>query len=174
MIPDIVQSHPALQELLAKNDHIDVKSFDSEGDMRTFLAGLFSYMPAWLKGLFGVRAVFVRVLGMKQEGSIEARQVRPEEISMTPGDAATFFTVEMAEEDNFYVASAKESHLDAYLAVVAEPGNGDANRYHLITIVNYNNWAGPIYFNVIRPFHHLVVYAMGNSAKRYQPAGATA
>ncbi|MGE6761631.1 DUF2867 domain-containing protein [Corallococcus interemptor] len=25
---------------------------------------------------------------------------------------------------------------------------------------HYRNWAGPVYFNVIRPFHHLVVARM--------------
>jgi hypothetical protein len=33
-------------------------------------------------------------------------------------------------------------------------------RFHVVTIVHYNNLAGPVYFNVIRPFHHLVVKQM--------------
>ena len=174
MITEFVQSHPAMRDLLKDTDHVDVKTFESDQDMRTFLAGLFSYMPAWLKGLFGVRAMFVRVLGMKQEGSIKAVQYQPQDISMTPGDKTAFFQVEMAEEDNYWVSSARESHLDAYLAVVVERLDDARNRFHFVTIVKYNNRIGPIYFNVIRPFHHLVVFAMGNSAKQYQPIGAIA
>ena len=78
--------------------------------MRAFIAGLFSYMPWWLKALYGVRWAFVRLLGMKQEG---------------------------------------------------------------VPIVDYRHWTGPVYFNVIRPFHHLVVAAMLRSAANlpadYQP-----
>lgn len=169
MIPDIVRSHPALQELLSNKDHIDVKSFESEQDMRTFIAGLFSYMPGWLKSLYGVRGVFVRFLGMKQEATFEARDLHPSEISMVPGETGGFFEVFQAKEDDYYVAGAKESHLDAYLIVVMESGNDGKNRFYLATVVKYNNRIGPLYFNIIRPFHHLVVEAMGRGAVRYNP-----
>jgi len=33
-------------------------------------------------------------------------------------------------------------------------------RFHIGTAVHYHNWAGPVYFNVIRPFHHIVVSQM--------------
>ena len=57
------------------------------------------------------------------------------------------------------MASATDTHLTAYLGVVAEPIPPD-NRFHVITIVHYQRWTGPVYFNVIRPFHHLVVSKM--------------
>ncbi|MCP4630164.1 MAG: DUF2867 domain-containing protein [bacterium] len=31
------------------------------------------------------------------------------------------------------------------------------NRFYVITVVHYKHWTGPVYFNLIRPFHHLVV-----------------
>ena len=34
------------------------------------------------------------------------------------------------------------------------------NRYYVVTAVNYKHWTGPVYFNLIRPFHHLVVSRM--------------
>jgi hypothetical protein len=33
-------------------------------------------------------------------------------------------------------------------------------RYHLLTVVKFRHWTGPVYFNVIRPFHHIIVKAM--------------
>jgi len=40
-----------------------------------------------------------------------------------------------------------------------ETGNGRAD-YAIATVVHYRHWTGPIYFNLIRPFHHLIVWFM--------------
>jgi hypothetical protein len=34
----------------------------------------------------------------------------------------------------------------------------------VVTVVRYHNLAGRVYFNVIRPFHHLVVHAAMRAA----------
>ena len=147
-------------------DHVDVKTVESEATLREFLAGLLSYQPGWVTALFAVRAVFVRLLGMRQQGLPRSLHLRPEDISMTPGGAASFFTVRHAEEDHVWVVAATDKHLEATLAVVVEPepGGGLRRRFHVVTLVHYRNWAGPVYFNVIRPFHHLVVERMARSA----------
>jgi len=95
-------------------------------------------------------------------------QLRPEDVSMTPGENAAFFTIDAAVEDEFYLASATESHLTAYLGVVREGLENGRSRFHVITIVHYHKWTGPLYFNVIRPFHHLVVAQMAQSGADYQ------
>ncbi|XXF76233.1 DUF2867 domain-containing protein [Myxococcaceae bacterium GXIMD 01537] len=46
------------------------------------------------------------------------------------------------------------------------PVKGQRRRFHVATIVRYRRWAGPVYFNVIRPFHHLVVRGMLRHAAR--------
>lgn len=147
-------------------DHVDVKTVESEATLREFLAGLLSYQPGWVTALFAVRAVFVRLLGMRQQGLPLSLHLRPEDIAMTPGSAASFFTVRHAEEDRFWVVGVTDKHLEATLAVVVEPepGGGPRRRFHVVTLVHYRNWVGPVYFNVIRPFHHLVVERMARSA----------
>ncbi|HZI14694.1 MAG TPA: DUF6463 family protein [Myxococcus sp.] len=146
-------------------DHVDVKTVESEASLRGFVAGLFSYQPAWVTALYGVRKVFVRLLGMRQEGMPQPMHLRPEDVPMTPGSAATFFTVRHTEEERVWVAGVTDTHLEALLAVVAEPASGGApKRFHVVTLVRYRNWAGPVYFNVIRPFHHLVVGRMAHHA----------
>lgn len=151
-------------------DHVDVKTVESEASLRAFLAGLLSYQPAWVTALYGVRRVFVRMLGMRQPGIPRSQHLRPEDIPMTPGSAASFFTVRHAEEERVWVVAATDSHLEATLAVVMEPSDGTRNRFHVVTLVHYRNWAGPVYFNVIRPFHHLVVGGMARSAAKLHPA----
>ena len=41
--------------------------------------------------------------------------------------------------------------------VVKEPVSNCTNHFYVITTVFYKHWTGPIYSNLIRPFHHLVV-----------------
>lgn len=167
MMNDYVKDVKVIAELMEGADHVDVKIIEGEVSLREFLAGLFSYMPGWLRFLYGVRWGFVRLLGMKQEGLPQAVQVRPEDISFVPGEKASFFAVTVAEEERFWVSDATEAHLVAYLGVVVERLPAGTNRFHFITIVHYRNWAGPIYFNVIRPFHHLVVRQMMKAAVDY-------
>ena len=152
---------PRLRALAEGADHVDVKTVEGELTLREFLHGFISWEPGWVRSLYRVRALFVRLLGMRQDGMPSASKIRPEDVSFTPGDRLSFFTVTDAEEDRYFVASAAESHLTAYLAVVAEPG-----RFHVVTIVRYHRWTGPVYFNVIRPFHHLVVRGMARAAVR--------
>jgi hypothetical protein len=154
------------QPLLANAHHIDEKTIEGRVTLREFLAGTLSYYPGWIRLLYVVRAGFVRLLGMKQENMSSAPRLRPEDIAFTPGAQATFFTVEAAQEDAYWIAFARDSHLTAYLMVNVEALGDGLNRFHVTTVVHYHNWAGPIYFNVIRPFHHVVVQSMMRAGVR--------
>lgn len=160
---DLARRVPALAPLLAGADHVDVKEIDSEVGLRAFVAGMLSYEPRWLRSLYAIRWFFVRLLGMKQSGLAPSTELSADEVAMTPGEAASFFTVTLAEEERHWVAEATESHLTAYLGVVVEPRTR-GRRFHVLTIVRYHRWTGPVYFNVIRPFHHLVVRRMMRAA----------
>jgi hypothetical protein len=163
---------PPLTPLLADASHVDVKMVDSPVSMREFIAGMFSYYPGWIKNLYRIRWAFVRLLGMKQAGVPQTVQMKPEDVPMTPGEKAAFFTVKLAEDGRYWVAGITESHLTAHLGVVMESLT-TGNRFYVITIVHYRNWAGPVYFNVIRPFHHLVVARMAQAGARTPSAFAT-
>ncbi|MEV8635483.1 DUF2867 domain-containing protein [Streptosporangium sp. NPDC051023] len=152
---------PKLRALATGADHVDVKTVEGDLTLREFLHGFLSWQPGWLRFLYRIRAGFVRLLGMRQEGVPAALEIRPENISFTPGDRAAFFSVAEAEEGRYFAAVAAESHLTAHLVVVAEPGI-----FHVVTVVKYNRWTGPVYFNAIRPFHHLVVRGMARAAVR--------
>ncbi len=159
---------PAVADLIADADHIDLKHFEGNVSLRQFLAGIFSYYPGWIKTLYRIRWLFVRLLGMTQKGVPQSHRLKPEEISMTPGDKTSFFEVKAAQEEHFYITGATESHLTAHLVVIREtvihePRQGDRNRFTIITVVHYHRWTGRLYFNVIRPFHHLVVEQMGRA-----------
>jgi hypothetical protein len=171
-----IRSLPELSSLLERADHVDVKTVIGSVDLRTFLANMLSYQPDWVTALYGVRAIFVRFLGMRQHG-IPHRQssqyLTPETIPMQEGQPVAFFKVRMAREERYWIAEAKDTHLNALLGVVVETLPDQQQKlFHVVTVVYYRNWAGPVYFNVIRPFHHLVVGSMamaGVRASRHQP-----
>jgi len=165
---DFIRTLDVVQPYLQRVDHYDCKTIEGEVTLREFIAGALSYYPAWLKALYWIRARFVRLLGMRQDGIPTIPHFLPEDVAFEAGKYATFFKVEDAAEDLYWIASANDSHLNAYLAVVVEPLSDGSNRFHLATIVQYNNWAGPIYFNVIRPFHHIVVRAMMQAGINYR------
>lgn len=154
---------PNLPALLAKADHVDVKIVEGETTLREFVAGMFSFYPAWLKTLYRIRWGFVRLLGLKQTGIPPAQRMEPKAVPMDAGQKMAFFKVEMAQEEHYWLASAAEAHLTAYLGVVVEPLPNQRQRFYVLTIVYYHNWTGPVYFNVIRPFHHLVVGQMARA-----------
>lgn len=165
---DALRQIPAFATLMAEADVIDIKTTASDVTLRQFVAGLMSYQPAWVTFLYRIRAVLVRVLGMKQERLPQAQQWSPDDVAMTPGEPAYLFTVHAAEPDRYWIAEIKDRHLDAYLGVMVER-HDERQRFFVVTIVHHNSWQGPIYYNVIRPFHHLVVGAMMRHAGKPHP-----
>lgn len=149
-----------LRVLLTGADHVDVKTVESANSLREFIAGFASYSPPWVRALYVARWGFVRLLGMRQEGVPAARAITPEGVPMRAGERLRVFTVEAADEDRYWVAGADDTHLRACLGIVAEPLRENRRRFYVYTVVHYKNWTGTVYFNVIRPFHHLVVGRM--------------
>lgn len=155
-----VKSHAIYQDITHNADHVDIKSAESTATMPEFIAGVFNYQPDWVTFLYRVRKVFVRMLGLKQEGIPQPLKLDPNTLDLVVGDKIAFFDIDAVQPNDYLVVSASESHLKATLALFREPLSNDLSRYYAVTVVHYNNWAGPIYFNVIRPFHHVVVHQM--------------
>lgn len=151
-------------EIVAKQaqgaDYLEDKVGVGTLSMREFMAGMLSYKPGWMKALMSVRVWLLRFLGQGRHIVPESSRLTAESIPVTSGKKAEFFTVVDSDGETYWFAEGRESHLDAMIGVVVEPLPDATNikRFHLLTIVRYRNWAGPIYFNIIRPFHHIVVH----------------
>ena len=160
-----LEKYPEVAGLLKGANHVDVKVVEGDVSMRQFIASMLSYYPRWIVFLYYVRAVFVRLLGMRQPSKPdELPRLKPEDISITPGEYATFFIVRQAREEEYWFSETPEDkHLQAYFGIIVEPVNEHLNRFHVLTIVHYKHWTGPVYFNLIRPFHHLVVSRMARA-----------
>jgi hypothetical protein len=158
-----LQKIPGLTPALAGADHIDIKTVTGHRNLREFLAAMFSYQPGWLTFLYMVRSGLVRLLGLRQNGVPRPAHLRPGDISFRPGAKLAFFRVAAGQEDKFILAEVDDTHLKAGLAVAVEPLGKGLNRFYVITIVHYHKWTGPVYFNLIRPFHHIVVKGMADA-----------
>ncbi|MGH7516882.1 MAG: DUF2867 domain-containing protein [Gemmatimonadales bacterium] len=157
---------PCLSSLLTGADHVDVKTAEGEVTLREFVSGGMGRQPGWMRGLFRARAVLARVLRLRHPEILAGPRLGPEGIPFVPGGRVGFFTVVDAAEDQYIVLEASDTHLTGYLAIVVEPAAHGRNRFRVATIVKYHRWTGPLYFNVIRPFHHLVVRGMVNAGAR--------
>ncbi|RJO73321.1 DUF2867 domain-containing protein [Nocardia panacis] len=161
---------PELRDLLTGADHVDIKTAEADLTLDEFLAGMVGGdQGPLLRLLFRARGVLARALRLQHQNIPFESKVRPDEISYTPGTKIWIFTVVDGEPDRFLLMEAADTHLSGCLAVTVEPGRTARHRFQVATIVAYRHWTGPLYFNLIRPFHHLVVAAMVRRAARYTP-----
>ncbi|WP_433463043.1 DUF2867 domain-containing protein [Spirillospora sp. CA-128828] len=160
-----IDTIPELAGLLTDADHVDVRGIESEASLREFVAAALGWRPAWLRALFRARAVLARALRLRDPDVPLGTPPGPAEISFTPGDPAAFFTVTHGAEDRYLALAATDTHLTGRLIFTTAPAGG-RSRYELATVVKYHRWTGPLYFTVIRPFHHLIVAGMTRAGAR--------
>ncbi len=154
--------HKELDKYFRNIDYCDIKSIEADVSLRTFIAGMLSFHPWWVVALYRIREILVRMLGLvKHEKPEVSPSLRPEEISFTPGENISFFTLRDAKENTYWVSETPEDkHLSAHMGVVAEKVEDRRTKFYVFTTIKFKHWSGPVYFNIIRPFHHLVVSKM--------------
>jgi hypothetical protein len=149
---------PELGDLLSEVDVVDVKTARGEVTLREFVAGALGHSPLWLKGLFAVRMGLAVVLRLETTGIPDSRHLRSETVSFTPGEKDSFFTVVRGEEDHYLLLEIADNHLMGYLAFITD--NDRPATFKVVTLVQYLRPAGRFYYNLIRPFHHVVLLSM--------------
>jgi len=148
---------PELDDLLPSVDVVDVKTARGDVSLREFTAGALGHGPLWIKALFGVRILLAWVLRL-ETAVPDSFRLRPETVSFTPGDPASFFTVVRGEEDRYLLLKVSDNHLIGWLAIITD--NARPAEFKVVTLVKYRRPAGRFYFSMIRPFHHLVMLSM--------------
>jgi hypothetical protein len=165
-----VLNNPELEELFNDMDYIDVKHIEAETSLRGFIAGMLSYYPWWIVILYRVRQILVWLLRLARHDKPETLpSFKAEQVSFTPGENASFFIIRKAEEEKYWIAETPEDkHLSAYFSVSADKLDSGMTRFTVMTAIRYLHWSGPVYFNLIRPFHHLVVRSMMRAGAAYR------
>jgi len=159
---DQIKKHPELDSCFQNINHQDIKTIDGACTLREFIAGMLSYSPWWINMLFNIRKIFVKIFGLaRHEKPEEIPHLDPEKISFMPGENVTFFITYKAKENEYWTGMPPDDkHLSAYFGIVTEKIGPDKTRFHVFTTVIYKHWTGPLYFNLIRLFHHIVVWRM--------------
>ena len=163
---EAISRHSELEAFLKDVDYTDIKQIDANTNLREFIAGMLSYYPWWMVLLLRVRQIPVKLMGLvKHENPEHPPSLSPKDVSFTPGDQATFFVVRKGAEERYWVSeSPEDKHLTAFFGVVADRLSTGMTRFTVFTSIRYLHWSGPVYFNLIRPFHHLVVWRMMKTA----------
>ncbi len=151
---------PAIRELMTGADHVDSHHIEGNVPFRRQLAQAMNWMPGWVRFLYLVRKVLARLMGLEHDDVLSNPRFHEDCFPMTPGEAAGFFQVVDASEESHWIAMGEDKHLAGYICMAVEHLEDGRKRYHCTTIVNYRHWIGSVYFNLIRPFHHLIVRGM--------------
>jgi hypothetical protein len=155
-----------LDDLLPVADEIDVKTARGDVTLREFTTGALGHDPLWIKGLFAARMALAAVLRLDTTGIPDTRRLRPETVSFTPGEKNSFFTVVRGEEDHYLLLKVTDNHLVGYLAIITD--NAQPATFKVVTLVRYRRSAGRFYYNLIRPFHHVVVLSMCRAGETWR------
>ncbi|MEV8374103.1 DUF2867 domain-containing protein [Kribbella sp. NPDC056861] len=161
---------PELTDLLPTADVIDVKTATGDVTLREFVAGALGNGSFPGRILFAIRVPIARLLRLEMTGMPPTTRLRPEDISFTPGDSVSFFTVDRGEEEHYLLLKITDNHLVAHLAIIVDD-SGPVRRFKVVTLVRYLRKAGRLYFELIRPFHHVIMHVMCRSAIRGRRAG---
>ncbi|WP_031479063.1 DUF2867 domain-containing protein [Maridesulfovibrio frigidus] len=161
----LFQTIPVLNDLAHGADYVDSKAFSSNRPMNEFLERLITYEPTWLVFLYKIRGVVAKIMELKHD-VVDHQNSKKKELDFNAGGKVDFFTSVDFNADHYWIGEAKDKHLSGYLGVVAEPTGSGKTDFHTFTIVKFNHWTGPLYFNLIRPFHHIVVQCMGKYAAK--------
>jgi hypothetical protein len=127
-------------------------------DLVTVANKIFNQTPAWIKGLFALRHILVKLVG------IESKLPADFNTELKVGGYIGFFKI-YAIEKNEILLGLDDEHLNFRVNIV----DSKERQYNIkvITSVEYNNSKGRLYMQTIKPFHRLVVMGMVKNAYRY-------
>jgi len=129
-------------------------NFEKEMTPDDFMVGFWTNFPNWVKALFKLRNFLVKFVGLKSDESSPEKLER----CIRTGEAYGFVSVP-AKSENETVLLLTDKHLDAYISVYVESEEVHKT-ISAITLVNFKNKLGRIYFFIIRPFHSLIVKSL--------------
>lgn len=158
---------PELQSLLAGHDWIDSRTVTSRASLRSFVAAMLTYAPAWLRAAYATRSALVPLVGLKPASMI-VEGLTPGAVPFENGARLGIFTVVAAREERWWAARYEDSHLFADLVVTREAGKNmdDAAIFQVASVVHFRNLLGRVYFAAVLPVHLLVFDRMAASGGR--------
>lgn len=126
-----------------------------QDDIGQIAKKIFGTFPLWVKWLFHIRSVLVRLIRLKT--------ARPDDYNdeFCVGGYVGFFRIFKILPDEM-ILGADDSHLNFRVSIY----NSGSKNYNIkvTTLVKFNNFTGKFYMRLISPFHRLVVKRMVRQA----------
>ena len=149
----------SLTENYLPTDYSDVYALmaDTEKEIipDDIMISFWTDFPFWINALFKLRNTLVKFVGLKGAANDNVKEL---EKCIRTEKTYNFASVP-AKNDNETVLLLSDKHLDAYMSVHVE-SREEHKTISVITLVNFSNRLGRIYFFVIRPFHGVIVKNM--------------
>ncbi|MBU1249063.1 MAG: DUF2867 domain-containing protein [Proteobacteria bacterium] len=159
-----IKTIPAMAALLDDCDHADVKCVEGAVGLEDFIRRMVTHRPAWLKGFYALRGGLAWMLRLRHAEIEEERDA--DRLDFAPGGLVGFFRSLDHGLGTHWLGIVEDTHLAAWFGVVREPLDDEIARFHVLTVVKHKHWTGPVYFTLIKPFHHLVVWMMARVGVR--------
>lgn len=116
--------------------------------------------PAWVESMMRLRNRAVRLVGLKDLGTLARIGPAKPESAYLPGDRVGIFTLRSNSPDEVVVAD-DDKHLEVFLSVVMLPVEaGCRPRIALSTVVHVHNLLGHLYMLPVTPMHKLITRAV--------------
>ena len=117
-------------------------------------------LPGWIDCMMSVRDKIVWLFGLKTSEK-ERRRNLQYNYRFVEGEKMGFFNF-YSRTDNEVILGEDDKHLNFRVSLLLETLNPDTGKKRAIitTTVTYNNWIGPVYFFIVRPFHRMIVPMM--------------
>jgi hypothetical protein len=137
-----------------KVDYSDIFSVQTKKqnlDIEEVITAFFSTTPKWIDYLFELRHNIVALLGLKTNSNTIIEFNYP----LQAGEKIGFFEIFEVSETEIILGE-NDTHLDFRVLVRIEK----ENQISVETLVEFKNFFGKTYFQIIKPFHKLIVASM--------------
>lgn len=115
------------------------------------LKGFFNYGPKWIESLFSLRHKLVKPFGLKTSDQNTTKINFP----LVVGESIGFFKIYEVHE-NEIILGENDTHLNFKVSIRVKK----QTEISIETFVEFNNLFGKIYFQIIKPFHKIIVISM--------------
>lgn len=117
-------------------------------------------LPCWIDVLMSLRNTIVLIVGLKKSNDKKLGK-KSDNIQFIPGEKIGFFMV-YDKTANELILGENDKHLNFRISLFLETLKNDplSKTIFITTVVEYNNWLGPVYFFFVKPLHRLIVPAM--------------
>jgi hypothetical protein len=126
---------------------------------REVLLAFFNSPPKWIEVLFELRNKIVSLFGLKVSNGIDQKEELLKNFKCVPGEQMGLFKVFDVTPQEVLLGE-DDKHLNFRVSFLIEKLGEEEFQLTLITVVNFNNFFGKLYFFPVKPFHKIIVPTM--------------